>query len=264
MEEVLSKLKELVGKKHVQLAERGNDAIKIALELAEHQGRNKVLIPDQGGWLYFKKAPKKFGMEIIEVKTDDGLIDLEDLEKKADDKSILLTCSMPGYFVLDNIEEIFKVCGQKGCLLMNDVSGSIGLDVSKVGHLVVGSFGKWKPLDLEYGGFIATDEDSFYEDFDGSYFDEHKYEDLLKKFEELPARLQMFADRRKQVIQDLQSFSIVHKDKDGINVVVKFNDEDIKQRIINYCEDNKLEYTLCPRYIRLESDAISIEIKRLT
>ena len=38
MQEILAKLKELTGKKHIQLTERGNKAIKIALDLASQTG----------------------------------------------------------------------------------------------------------------------------------------------------------------------------------------------------------------------------------
>ena len=263
MKRILSKLKELTGKPHIQLTERGNKAINIALDLANQLDKKTVLIPDQGGWLYYKKAPKKFNLEIKEIKTKKGLLDLADLEKNADKNSILLTCSMPGYFALDNIDEIMKIASKKGCLLVNDVSGSIGTDAAKIGHILIGSFGKWKPINLQYGGFIATDEDEFYENFDASYFDEEKYEALLEKFDQLPKKLKKFKETRKQILDDLQSFKIIHKNKKGINVVIKFDDDEVKQRIIDYCKESKLEYTECPRYIRVNEKAISIEVKRL-
>ncbi|MBW2995980.1 DegT/DnrJ/EryC1/StrS family aminotransferase [Candidatus Woesearchaeota archaeon] len=263
MQEILENLKKLTGKKHIQLTERGNKAIQIALDLASQLEKTTVLIPDQGGWLTYKKYPKKFDLKIKEIKTKQGLLDLEDLKKHAKKDSILLTSSMQGYFAVDNMDEIMKIASKKGCLVVNDVSGSIGTDAAKVGNLLIGSFGKWKPLNLEYGGFIATDEDEFYENFDASYFDEHMYEDLIKKFEELPARLENFKKTRAQILDDLQSFSIIHKDKDGINVIIKFDDEEVKQRIIDYCKENKLAYTECPRYIRVNEKAISVEVKRL-
>ena len=48
----------------------------------------------------------------------------------------------------------------------------------------------------------------------------------------------------------------------GHNVIVKFNTDEEKEKIINYCDKNELEYTLCPRYIRVEENAVSIEVKR--
>ncbi|MBD3355021.1 hypothetical protein GF361_03475 [Candidatus Woesearchaeota archaeon] len=263
MQEILKKLQELTGKKHIQLTERGNKSIKLILDLANQLEKTTVLIPDQGGWMTYKKYPKKFNLEIKEVKTKQGLLDLKDLEKKADKNSILLTCSMPGYFAVDNTKKIKEICGNKNCLFVNDASGSIGTDAAKTGDLVFASFGKWKPINLKYGGFIATNSDEFYEKFDASYFEETMYDDLKKKFEELPKRLNEFKKTRKQILDDLQSFEIIHKDKDGINVIVKFDDKEVKQRIIDYCKENKLEYTECPRYIRVNEPALSIEVKRL-
>ncbi|MBW2978216.1 DegT/DnrJ/EryC1/StrS family aminotransferase [Candidatus Woesearchaeota archaeon] len=264
MEQILSKLKELTGKEFIQLAERGNKAIQIALDLAKQLEKTTVLIPDQGGWLTFKKYPKKFNLEIKEIKTKQGLLDLEDLEKNASQESVLLTTSMPGYFAAEeNLQKIQEICTKKGCLFINDISGSIGTDFAKYGDLILASFGKWKPINLEYGGFIATNNNEFYTNFDASYFEEKKYEELIKLLEELPERLKKFQEIRKQIIEELESFKIIHKDKQGINVIVKFDDDEAKQRVISYCKDNKLEYTECPRYIRVNENAISIEVKRL-
>ena len=169
MQEVIKRLKELTNKEFIQLTERGNKSIDIALDLAKQLGKTTVLIPDQAGWIHYKKAPKKIELEVIEIKTNSGLIDLEDLKQKANKDSVLLTCSMPGYFAIDNIEEIQKICKENNCILINDISGSIGTDKAKTGDIILGSFGKWKPINLEYGGFIATNEKDFYERFDASY-----------------------------------------------------------------------------------------------
>ena len=263
MQQILEKLKELTGKQFIQLTERGNKAIKIALDLAKQLEKTTVLIPDQGGWLTFKKYPKKFNLEIKEIKTKQGLLDLADLEKNANQESVLLTTSMPGYFAVEkNIQKIQEICAKKGTLFINDISGSIGTDFAKFGDIILASFGEWKPVNLEYGGFIATNNKGFYTNFDASYFAEEKYDDLLKLLEELSERLKKFQEIRKKIFEELESFKIIHKDKKGINVIVEFNDDEIKQRIIDYCKDNKLEYTECPRYIRINENAISIEVKR--
>ena len=68
---------------------------------------------------------------------------------------------------------------------------------------------------------------------------------------------------RKKILEDLQSFEIIHKKNQGINVIIKFDDDEVKQRIIDYCKENNLEFTECPRYIRIKEPAISIEVKRL-
>jgi len=264
MKEILEKLRELTGKKHVQLAERGNKAIEIALRLAKQLGKKTVLAPDQGGWITFRQYPKKLGLELKEIKTNYGLLELDDLKKNANEKSVFLTCSMPGYLVIEeNLQKIQEICAKKGTLFVNDVSGTLGTDFAKYGDIIVSSFGKWKPVNLEYGGFIATNNEEYYTEFDASYFDDRRYEALLKKFDELPSRLKKFQELRKKILEELESFKIIHKDKQGINVAISFDDEEVKQRIVDYCKENKLEFTECPRYIRVNEKAVSIEVKRL-
>ena len=41
------------------------------------------------------------------------------------------------------------------------------------------------------------------------------------------------------------------------------NNDEEKDKIIKYCKENNYEYTLCPRYIRVNENAVSIEVKRL-
>ncbi|MBW2981337.1 DegT/DnrJ/EryC1/StrS family aminotransferase [Candidatus Woesearchaeota archaeon] len=264
MQQILERLRQLTGSKYIQLTERGNNSLLIALTLVkDFLDKEKVLIQDQGGWITYKQYPKKLGLEIIELKTDHGLIDLTDLEDKADENSILLINSTPGYAVFQDMQKIQEACKRKRCLLINDVSGSIGTDTAKIGDIIFGSFGRWKPINVEYGGFIATNNDKYYEEFAASYFEEHKYDELIKKIEELPQRLEKLQEARKKILEDLQSFNIIHKCKKGINVIIKFDDDEVKQRIIDYCKENKLEFTECPRYIRINEPAISIEVKRL-
>ena len=81
MEKVLGKLKELSGCKYIQLTEKGNKSVMIALTLANDLGKEKVLIQDQGGWITYKQYPNELGMEIVEIKTNYGLIDIDDLSR---------------------------------------------------------------------------------------------------------------------------------------------------------------------------------------
>ena len=264
MQKVLEKLRDLTGNKYIQLTNKGNESLLIALTLVKNfLEKTKALIQDQGGWITYKQYPRKLGLEITEVKTEHGLADLNDLEDKADENSVLLINSSPGYAVFQDMQKIQEVCRRKKCFLINDVSGSIGTEHAKTGDIIFGSFGRWKPINLEYGGFIATNNDRYYKEFEASYFDELRYNDLIKKIEDLPERLRILKEKRKKVIADLSGFDIIHKNKDGINVIVKFGSDEAKKKIADYCEKNKLEITECPRYIRINENAISIEVKRL-
>ena len=70
-------------------------------------------------------------------------------------------------------------------------------------------------------------------------------------------------EKRKKIVNDLKDFTIIHKNDLGFVVVVKFATDEEKEKIINYCNKESLPWTECPRYIRLNKKAISIEVKRL-
>jgi hypothetical protein len=255
--EANEKLKELFGKKQIKSVESGDHAILSVLQYAKSIGKEKVLIQDQGGWLTYRDYVKKIGLELVELKTDYGIIDVTDLQEKSDEKSVLLVNSLNGYFSEQPMEEIAFACAEKKCLLINDASGSIGTEIAKIGDIILCSFGKDKPVNLHYGGCIAYDTG----EFEGE-FDENRLGDLSEELDKLFVRLQEWEEINMKIKEDLKEFDIIHKDKHGINVVVKFSDKAEKEKIITYCKKNDYSYTLCPRYIRVNADAVSIEIKR--
>jgi len=55
--------------------------------------------------------------------------------------------------------------------------------------------------------------------------------------------------------------SIIHFNSRSFNVVVKCSGYD-REKVIRFCRQNSYEFTLCPRYIRVNADAVSIELKR--
>ncbi|MBN2422931.1 NUDIX domain-containing protein [Candidatus Woesearchaeota archaeon] len=259
-------LKELTGKKHIIFTDRGNTSILLALKLCKSLNKKDILIQDQGGWLTYRDFPKKLKLNLSEIKTDYGIVDTEELKNNCNEDSAFLLNSFPGYFAEEeNISEIQKTCNQNKTFLINDASGSIGTGSAKTGDVILGSFGRAKPINVEYGGFIATDNENYY-DF---LVNENKkqvipfYDSLYEKLTGLNARRERLYLINKKIKSDLTDFEIVHKSKQGINVIVKFNNEQVKNRIIKYCNKNNYEYTLCPRYIRILDDAVSIEVKRL-
>ncbi|MBD3303715.1 hypothetical protein GF343_01095 [Candidatus Woesearchaeota archaeon] len=255
--EVQEKLQELTGKQKIKLVESGDHAILSVLKHCKNLGKEKVLIQDQGGWLTYRDYPKKAGLEKIELMTDYGIIDPDALKAKADEKSIFLVNSLNGYFSEQPMQEIAKICAEKKCLLINDASGSIGTELAKVGDVIIGSFGKDKPVNLHYGGFIAHDSG----EFEGE-FDESKLSALSEELDKLFAKLLAWETKNAKIKEDLKDFDVIHPESKGINVIVKFSNEEEKEKILEYCEKNDLPYTICPRYIRVNCDAVSIEVKR--
>ena len=122
MVNVQAKLRELVPGKQLVLRPRGNDALLAALKIAKKLGKTKVILQDQGGWLTYRQYPEKLGMEMHYFSTDAGLFDSVDVDKD----SVLLVNSMPGYHAYMNMKSIYEKCKAVGCLVINDVSGSIG------------------------------------------------------------------------------------------------------------------------------------------
>ena len=82
-EDIKSKLKRLTDKKNIVFVKRGNAAVLEITKLAKKLGKEKVIIQDQGGWITYKQFAGKQNLMCIEIKTDYGLTNLEDLEKKA-------------------------------------------------------------------------------------------------------------------------------------------------------------------------------------
>jgi dTDP-4-amino-4,6-dideoxygalactose transaminase len=261
MSDLTDELSRITGRSIIKMTPNGNKAIRAALVFAKQAGVNKVLIQDQGGWTTYYQFPKKLGMEIVVVNTDCGLIDLEDLKAKAGKNSALLINSMPGYFAVQDMKPVAKICEASGCLLINDISGSVGTDESHVGDILVCSCGKWKPIEAGYGGFLAT-ENNWFNTFE-SNFENKKTQLVLDAVEGLEYRRERLEEVTKQVKDDLSGMDIIHRDSKGINVIVRYADDSEKETIISYCGRKGYEFTLCPRYMRVNEQAVSIEVKRM-
>jgi dTDP-4-amino-4,6-dideoxygalactose transaminase len=261
---VIETLKKYTRHSHIRLTDRGNSAIFIAMYIAKKMNPKKyLLIPDQGGWISYRTYPKLLNMAIKEVPTDRGVINLAKLRKIAKKGSALIVPSFAGYFAEQPIEEIAKICQEKKCLLIEDACGSIGdnkLCNGKISDIIVGSFGRWKPINLGYGGFISTSKRGYFENAKEPFSLIKVHNSIYKEL--LPymstKRLYRIMRLAEKVKKDLAKYEIFHKDKRGLNVVTEYKDE-----IIRYCDQNKYPYVLCPTYIRVNEKAISIELKRL-
>ena len=258
LQEIRERLADLTMKEAIILVDRGNTALLHALRHAASLGKKSVLVQDQGGWLTYLHYPEKFVMAVVKVKTHYGIMDVDDLKEKATSHAVLLINSMPGYIAYEDMKLITNLCKENNTIIINDVSGSIGSAQATFGDIIVGSFGKWKPIHAAYGGFIAGGEINVKENFD-----EERLRELLQNLHNLEQTIQNFKTKAEKIKNDLTGFNIIHKNKEGFNVAVRFGNNQEKEKIIAYCHDNNLPYTLCPRYIRVHEDAISIEVKRI-
>ncbi len=272
-ERVINLLRKYTGHSNIELTSRGNTAIFAALFAARklRPFRKSIIIPDQGGWLSFRKYSKMLELKAVELKTGDGVIDTSELKsalEKNDVNSIIYT-NPAGYFAEQPVKEIYDIC-QNRCTVVLDVSGCIG-DMSmcdgKYADIMVGSFGKWKPVNLGYGGFVSIREERAYnraeEIFKTTAFDDDYLEPLYNKLVKAPKRLEHLYRISRKIKTELIKSRIPHRGSRGINVIVLYDTDDEKEGIIDYCRKNNYEYTICPRYIRLMRKAVSIEVKRL-
>ena len=268
---IISILKKLTNHDYIEIVTRGNSAISSALALVPKN--KKVLIPEEGGWLHYRTAPKQLGLKADEVKCHDAKIELQDLETKLSTKKYgaFLYQNPGGYFAEQPGKEIYQLCKKNDCLVILDVSGSIGTKLAdgKYADIIIGSFGTWKLVEAKVGGFISCNEQKLWKKIKFEKLEnEADLSNILQQLEKLPQRISYLKNIRDKIIHELDKlsalskFGIVHKDNLGFVVVVKFNTPKEKETIINYCKDNQLEYTECPRYIRLNQKAISIEVKR--
>ena len=251
-------LKNLTGKRNIYFTKSGNKAILEVLRILKKDNYKKILIPDQGGWITYHQYPKKLKLGLEEYETRFGIIKKVNFEKvisAVEEKTVLIVNSMPAYAYFNDVPQIES----KNIVVINDTAGSIGTDYAFFGDFIVGSFGEWKPLEVGHGGFIATDASL---DFVGEEIDLDR---LFEELKNLKNKINFFESKNKQIKKDLEKLNtkVINAEKTGYNVIVHFDNDIEKEKIIKYCEKKKLPYTICPRYIRVNDNAVCIEVKRL-
>ncbi|MBI2545808.1 hypothetical protein HYV81_01370 [Candidatus Woesearchaeota archaeon] len=278
MEEILELIRKYTGHDNIFLTARGNAAIWVALKTVSLLKQGPILVQDQGGWKTFLEYPERLGLRTVQVKTGYGVIDLHDLEEKAKRAAALIYANPSGYCAGQPFHEIYEICKRNGCFVIMDISGCISdeyMYTADAADFFVCSFGKWKVANAGYGGFISARSKGFVgrlkEVIDAARlenpaiysFDAQQQEKVIAALQKAPERLAALYKEVGKVKYELDGFDIIHKDKMGIVVIVKYEDDTVKQQLIDYCKRNGYEYSECPRYIRVNENAISVEIKRL-
>lgn len=267
-QDVISALQTLTKHDFIEITPRGDAAITAAISMVPKE--KVVLIPEEGGWLSYPKIPKKLGLKVAEVRCDDAKINLADLQQQLQQNSCgaLLYQNPGGYFAEQPLQEIYSLCKKSNCLVIMDVSGSVGTKLcdGNYADILVGSFGEWKLVEAKVGGFISCKEQRLFETINKNVTvlnEEKTFRIIFTKLKELPERISFLIEKRKKILKELKEFNLVHEKDLGFVVLVKYSNSAEKENLINYCKDNKLPWTECPRYIRLNKPAISIEVKRL-
>jgi len=267
-QKIISTLKDLTKHQFVELTTRGNSAIKSALKIVDKS--KKVLIPEEGGWLTYPTIAKELGYEVVEVLCDDAKLNISDLREKlaSGEYGALLYQNPGGYFATQEIDEIYKLCKKNNCLSIVDVSGSVGTEMCNgtYADFLVCSFGKWKLVEAGKGGFISTEDPKLW-DLVKDKIKVLDDQEVLIKIQvgllNLPERINKLDFLHDKIVNDLSGKKIIYPNSRSYVVVVKYNSDKEKEKLISYCQENDFPWTECPRYIRINKPAISIEIKRL-
>lgn len=262
MNKSTQKISDLTGCKYVKLLPRCNSAILCAMDYLKRTNYKEVQIQNEGGWKTYKTIPKIVGLKIVEVETENGVIDVNKLSK-----SPLILCEPAGYITSN--EKNAKLVRAKTDFLILDISGSIGKDYVKKfdADIIVCSFGDYKPLDIGYGGFFATNNEKIYSSLK-DLFECFKINDIEKelvdKLGKLDEKYKIYEDVKKKVVKELKKINVESiYDKNGINVFVKYGNESQKKKVEEYLKKENIPFLVCPEYHRLNKEGISVEVKRL-
>lgn len=291
VERVRTKLKLLVSKDELFFTKRCNSAIDLTMEFAKASEAQELYIQDQGGWIHYEKLGKKYSLNEHRLKTKNGIIVEEELQNlkavnNVNKSRVVLINSLPGYSFEEGMKKISREIKDKKLLLINDCCGTIGSDQAKYGDFAVCSFGKAKPLSIGCGGFISYDKEILknldplqMENFEEELIQEEinalKIIDFVKldqEVDKLEKKLEFWKTLSNNLKEELVNagYVVLNKGGQGINVIVSFEsltDKEKsfqKEKLIKYLEERKLEYTLCPRYIRSNVEGISVEVKRVS
>lgn len=251
----ISILRKLTGHLNVVITNSGDAALIEALRIVRKlSSRKVVLIPDQGVWLSYKDLSRLAGFDVVEIKTDRGLVDSGVLRSRISNAAALILPSFAGYYAEQPLKEIGKVCKENACVLVEDVSGSIGDGIlcnGAISDVIFAGFDRWKLVNYGKYGFVSS-----------NYNINLKSVEYERELDECiagaPNRLFELLKKSDHVKKDLIGYKIFHGNKRGLNVIAEYN-----SKIINYCEERNYEYVVCPKQNKVNEKAISIELKRL-
>ena len=281
------KLAKMTNHKSAKLVNSGNSAILSAMNSID----GAILIPDQGGWNGFKQMAKFLNKDLITVKTNKGLMDLDNLNESIisssenniidlddeNNKSAIFLTSFAAYTAEQDLKAICDFAHKNNLLVVEDASGAIGdyennLANGNYSDVIIGSTGSPKIVNVEDGGFITTNDDSLFEKTNlllktskttnitacGIYNELDFAKENLKKTVGACTYL-------KESIEEKTDFNVFHKDKRGINVIIAT--EDSKSLSYKLRQEFRLDshgmITKCPNYNRLKEKAVALEIKNL-
>ena len=264
--EVIKKIQKITSHENVLLTNNGNASINLAISSIE----NSILIPDQGAWNGFKQIAKLQNKEIITLKTEQGIINPDQL-KNYENTALILT-SFAGYSGEQNLKEISEICKQNNITLIEDASGGLGDTKQKLGNgkysdIIIASTGSPKIVNVGSGGLLSTNNDEILEKTKIlqkiTKTNEIVASGMYSELEDIDKKLELTFNATSYLKNNLEN--VIHADLRGLNVIIKDpNPKELSWNLKQNLIINKSGFiTKCPNYNRIKEKAVAIEIKNL-
>jgi hypothetical protein len=266
-------IKKFTKHQHVKIVNSGSSAILSVMSTF----KDSIMIPDQGGWVGFKKLAEFCGLTINYLSTELGLIQidvLEDFIEKYSPEALFIT-SFAGYMAEQPLKDIYRVCDNMGVIMVEDASGGIGDATGLLGngehaHVILASTGSPKTVNVGNGGFISTNNtnilDSAKNILGSLRADPITCAGITAEIENAPYIISKTIETCKFLKSQISDFrEVLHENKQGLNIGVP----DKSPKKLGYLLRKGLTVhggsiiTVCPNYNRIKLNAVCIEIKNL-
>lgn len=266
-------VKNLTQHDHVKIVNSGNSAI-LAVMSTFNDG---IMIPDQGGWIGFKRMAEFNNKEISHLPTNFGLIELDILEDSIDKfnpEAFFLT-SFAGYMAEQPLKDIYQICESKGVVLVEDASGGIGDTEGRLGngaynHVIIASTGSPKIVNVGNGGFISTSNKELVESarniINTLRADPVTCAGINSEIQNAPYLLSKTIDACEYLKSRIMEFrEVLHPYKRGLNITIPDeNPKNLGHQLRNELNVHGVGIiTVCPNYNRVKLKAVCLEIKNL-
>ena len=266
-ESCIEKIKKLTAKENVKITSSGNNSIFIALSSVE----GDVIIPDQGGWHGFKQIAKFLNKNIVTLKTDLGLINIDYLDElELNDSSALIFTSFAGYCAEQDIKSVTEYCKNNNILTIEDASAGIGDNKNNLGckcDIILASTGSPKMINVGRGGFIATDNNEIFKKTaipqKLSKTSQIICSGIDNEIDNVKKNLEVTLNATEHMKKHIPD--TIHSSKRGLNVIIPHDNAksicwDLKKKLRT---DKSGFITTCPNNNRVKQKAICLEIKNL-
>ncbi|KAF5088910.1 DegT/DnrJ/EryC1/StrS family aminotransferase [Methanobacterium aggregans] len=268
-EEIVSKT---TGHEYAKIVGSGNSAILAVMS----SFKERIMVPDQGGWSGFRKMADFKSIETVEVPTNMGIINPDVLSEhvKFQNPEAFFITSFAGYMAEQPVKEIYEVCDDNGVVLVEDASGSIGYPEKMLAngnhaHVIIASTGSPKTVNVGSGGFITTNNKKIL--YSSNYILKSLKADpvtcagIAEEIKNAPEIVSKTLKSCKILKEKLSELKIYHRDKRGINVCIASDDpKKLGYELRHgFDVDGGGIVTVCPRYDRLKEKAVCVEMKNL-